>query len=63
MYYCFQKIVNNNDEILRWVEALNSNSEHINTINILNISTYLHLKQYLLMKYFTSITRIINTFS
>ena len=49
MYYCFQKIVNNNNEILRWVEALNSNGININTIKILNISAYLHLKPYLLM--------------
>ena len=34
--FCCQKFINNNNEILRWMEALNSSGENINPIKNLN---------------------------
>ena len=38
-----QKMINNNNEILRWMEALRSNGERINPSFILNFSSYKYL--------------------
>ena len=38
-----QKMINNNNEILRWMEALRSNGERINPSFILTFSSYKYL--------------------
>ena len=37
-------MINNNNEILRWTEALHSNGENINPNYIFNLSSYKYLK-------------------
>ena len=44
--FCYlykQKIINDNNEILHWMEALRSNGERINPSFILNFSSYKYL--------------------
>ena len=44
--FCYlykQEIINNNNEILRWMEALHSNGANINPLYILNLSSCKYL--------------------
>ena len=39
-YFCYQKIANNNNVMLRWMKALNGNGKNINLIKNLNQLSY-----------------------
>ena len=43
-YYYKQEMINNNNEILRWIEAIKSNGRNVNPFGILIFSFYKNLE-------------------